>query len=312
MYFLISQINYKIGCRSSEHVFYFRRNRTASQFFNHQSSQFQAVYHTVRIDTAFETERSIRIQAMTAGCLTHPCRMEISTFNEYICRSFRRTGVQSAEYTGNTHGLFLVTNHQVAFVQFTFHLIQRNERSSFRHCLYNYFIAFYLSGIEAVQRLTESMNDIISNIHYIINRTHPDQTQFVLQPFRAFLHSDTFHRNTGIMRTSFAVFHLHFNIQVMVFHFKTVYRRTLQSSLFAVLNQISVQVTSHPIVRASVRTVRRNVHFKHIVALDIIIILGKRTRNSIFRQYDNTCMIRTDTDFVFGTNHTSRFHPTDF
>ncbi len=77
------------------------------------------------------------------------------------------------------HGLFLVTNHQVAFIQFTFHLIQRNERGSFRHCLYNYFIAFYLSGIEAMQRLTESMNDIISNIHYIINRTHPDQTQFV-------------------------------------------------------------------------------------------------------------------------------------
>ncbi len=223
MYFFVSKIDDKILCRSSEYIFYFRRNRTASQFFHHQSSQFQAINHAVRIDTTFETERSIRIQAMTTSRLTHPCRMEISTFDEYVCRSFRRTGVQSTEYAGNTHGLFLVANHQVAFVQLTFHFIQRNERSTFGHCFHNHFVAFNLSGIEAMQRLTESMNDIVRNIHYIINRAHTDQAQFVLQPFRTLLHRYTFHDNTGIMRTSFAVFNLHFDIQVMVFHFKAIH-----------------------------------------------------------------------------------------
>ena len=174
--------------------------------------------------------------------------MEISTFDKYICRSFRRTGIQSAEYTGNTHRFFFVADHQIAFVQLAFHFIQCDEWSAFRQCLDNYFIAFYLSGIEAMQWLTESMNDIISDIHYIINRTYTDQAQFILQPFGAFLHSNAFHRNAGIVRTGFAVFNHYFDIQIMIFHLKSIYRWTLQSSLLAILNQVSIQVAGHTIV----------------------------------------------------------------
>ena len=163
-----------------------------------------------------------------------------------------------------------------------------------------------------MQRLSESMDNVISDIHYIINRTHTDQTQFILQPFRTFLYSHSFHGNTGIMRTRFTVFNLYFNIQIMVFHFKVIHRRTLQSCLLTVLNQISIQVTGYPVVRACIRTVRSDIHFKHIIALDIIIIFGKSTRDSIFRQNDDTCMIRTDTDFIFSTNHTCRFYTADF
>ena len=64
------------------------------------------------------------------------------------------------------------------------------------------------------------MNDIISNINYIIDRTHTDQAQFILQPFGTFLHRNVFHRNTGIVRTGFAVFHYYFDVQIVVFYFK--------------------------------------------------------------------------------------------
>ena len=312
MYFLVRQVYYEILCRSSIYIFYFRRDSTACQLFYHYGSQFQTVNHTIRVDAAFKAERSIGIQAVTTGRLTHPCRMEISTFDENIRCSFRRAGIQSAKYARNAHGFFLIANHQVAVTQLTFHLVQCNERSSFGHCLYDNFITLYLTGIKAMQRLSESMDNVISDIHYIINRTHTDQTQFILQPFRTFLYSHSFHGNTGIMRTRFTVFNLYFNIQIMVFHFKVIHRRTLQSCLLTVLNQISIQVTGYPVVRACIRTVRSDIHFKHIIALDIIIIFGKSTRDSIFRQNDDTCMIRTDTDFIFSTNHTCRFYTADF
>ena len=45
---------------------------------------------------------------------------------------------------------FFVADHQIAFVQLTFHFIQCDEWSSFCQCLYNDFIAFDLSGIEAM------------------------------------------------------------------------------------------------------------------------------------------------------------------
>ena len=99
-----------------------------------------------------------------------------------------------------------------------------------------------------MQWLTESMNDIISDIHYIVNRTYTDQAQFILQPFGTFLHSNAFHRNAGIVRTSFAVLNHYFDIQIMIFHLKSVYRGTLQSSLLAILNQVSIQVAGYTIV----------------------------------------------------------------
>ena len=108
---------------------------------------------------------------MTTGGLAHPGRMKISAFEEYIFRSFRRTGIQSAEYSGNTHSLFPVANHQVAFAQFAFHTVQSDKESAFGHSLYNHLAAFNLVGIEAMKRLTERMNDVVRNVHHIVNRT---------------------------------------------------------------------------------------------------------------------------------------------
>ena len=185
---------------------------------------------------------------MATGCLAHPCRMEVSTFKEYIFGGFRRSGIQTAEHTGNTHRLFLIANHQVAFVQFTLHAIKSYKRSTFRHGLYNHLTAFNLICIEAVQRLAESMDDIVGNIHHIIDRTQADNTQLVLQPFGAFFHCNPFHRNAGISGTCLAVLYSYFNIQVVIFYRKSVYRRFLQGSLLTVLYQVGVQVACHPIM----------------------------------------------------------------
>ena len=185
---------------------------------------------------------------MATGCLAHPCGMEVSTFKEYIFGGFRRTGIQTAEHTGNTHRLFLIANHQVAFVQFTLHAIKSYKRSTFRHGLYNHLTAFNLICIEAVQRLAESMDDIVGNIHHIIDRTQADNTQLVLQPFGAFFHCNPFHRNAGISGTCLAVLYSYFNIQVVIFYRKSVYRRFLQGSLLTVLYQVGVQVACHPIM----------------------------------------------------------------
>ena len=98
----------------------------------------------------------------------------------------------------------------------------------------------------------------------------------------------------------------------MIFHLKSIYRWTLQSSLLAILNQVSIQVTGYTIVWTSVCTVRSNIYFEHVVTLDIIIVFGESTRHSFSRQHNDSCMISTNTDFVFCTNHPCRFYTTDF
>ena len=248
MYLLIRKFHSEILDGSGAYILYIGRYGTAGKFLHHQCRQFQAVKGGVRVDTSFKAERSIRIQAMTTGGLAHPGRMKISAFKEYIFRSFRRTGIQSAEYSGNTHSLFPVANHQVAFAQFAFHTVQSNKGSTFGHGLYYHLAAFNLVGIEAMKRLAERMNDVVRNVHHIVNRTEADDTELVLQPFRALLYGYAFYGYSGITRTSLAVFHRNLDVQVVVLNGKSVHRRLLQRSWQAVLYQISVQIASHAVV----------------------------------------------------------------
>ena len=156
------------------------------------------------------------------------------------------------------------------------------------------------------------MNNVICDIHYIIDRTQSDDTEFILQPFRTFFYCYALHRYTGIARARFTVFNCNIDIQIMIFNGKSIYRRFLQRSRFVILHQISIQVTGYPIVRTSIGTIRSDIHFQHIVALDIIIIFGKSSRNCISRQHDDTCMICTNTDFIFSANHPIGLNTTEF
>ena len=64
-------------------------------------------------------------------------------------------------------------------------------------------------------------------------------------------------------------------------------------------------------MRSSVHTVRSDIHFQHVVALYIIILLGRSSYNCISRQYDNTGMVCPDTDLVFRTDHSVRLDAAD-
>ena len=66
-------------------------NLTTGYFLDQQSGTFQYIDRIVRIQTAFEAERSIGVQTEATGCLTNPCRMETSRFKEYIRSLLRHT-----------------------------------------------------------------------------------------------------------------------------------------------------------------------------------------------------------------------------
>ena len=185
---------------------------------------------------------------MTTGRLTHPCRMEICTFEKHIRCGLCRTGIKTSENTGNTHSVFFVTDHQIAFIQLTFNAIQRDKRCAFRHCFHNHLAPFYFVCVKAMKRLPESMHNVICDIHYIINRTQTDDAKLILQPFRTLFNSNPFHSNTCITWTCLTVFYSYLDVQIMIFDSKSIDRRSGQCSLFAILYQISIQVACHPIV----------------------------------------------------------------
>ena len=147
------------------------------------------------------------------------------------------------------------------------------------------------------------MNDIVRNVHHIIDRTHPNQPKLILQPLRTLFYSNVFYSNTGISGTCFTVLYRYFYIEIVIFYCKSIDKRTFQRSLLAILNQVGIQVACHTIVRTGIRTIGRDIHFEYIITLYVIIILCQRPRNSRLWQYDNTIMAFTDTYFILGTNH---------
>ena len=185
---------------------------------------------------------------MTTGSLTYPGRMEVGTFQEYILCGFGSTGIQSTEYTGDTHRLFRVTDHQVTIRQRTFHFVQCHELGTFGNSLHHNLTTFDLIGIEAVHRLTVCMYNVVGNIDNVIDRTKANQTELVLQPGRTFLHGHSLDGYPGITRTGFGIFHLDVDVHIVVVYLERINRRTFQGSLIAVLNQPGIQVTRYAIM----------------------------------------------------------------
>ena len=159
-----------------------------------------------------------------------------------------------------------------------------------------------------MQRLSGSMEYIIGNIHHIIDRTQSDSRQTLLQPIGTFCHFHIPHRHSAVPDTCFMVRYIDIDTALFSIDSEIVYRRPVQSGIFTPLCQISGQITGNAIMRSCIDTIRGNIHFEDIIALYIIIVFGQCTGLYLSRQHDNAIVRSSYTYFVFGTNHTERFH----
>ena len=60
--------------------------------------------------------------------------------------------------------------------------------------------------------MSVSKQDVIGDVHDIVDRTQANHTQVVLQPFWALLHSNALDGDASITRTSFTVHDGHIDI----------------------------------------------------------------------------------------------------
>ena len=159
-----------------------------------------------------------------------------------------------------------------------------------------------------MQRLTVSHHHVVGDINDIIDRTQTDDGQFVLQPFWRLLHLAAGDAHTGIALAGLAVLDGYVDIQVVVINRKSIACWTMQRCLHSTSLHPGIQITSHTIVRQRIRAVGGNVNLYHPVAFQMIVFSRRLTHRSVFRQYDDTVVRGTHTDFVFCANHTQRLN----
>ena len=88
VYLPVREFHSEVAGGSGAYILDIGRDGAAGKFLHHQCRQLQAVKGGVGIDASFKAEGSIRIQAVTAGGLTHPGGVKISAFEEDVLRGF--------------------------------------------------------------------------------------------------------------------------------------------------------------------------------------------------------------------------------
>ena len=249
---------------------------------------------------------------MSAGTLSYPCRMEIGTFKHHIARGLIGSASLAAKNTGDAHRGFGIANAQVVLAKRMLFPVESDKFGSFRLGAHHNLVPNHHVCIKAVHRLSISHHHIVGDVYNIVDRAQPDDPQLVLQPLRTFLHLTIGNAHTGITLAGLLVFDFHIYGQAVVVHLERLAVRTMQRRGVAILHQPGIKVASHTVVRKRIRAIGCDVYFYHPVALQMIIFRCRLSHRCVFGQNDDSGMVGANAYLVFSTNHSERFHTTQF
>ena len=118
--------------------------------------------------------------------------------------------------------------------------IERNKLRSFWLGSHHDMMTSYHVCIEAMHGLSVCHHDVVGNIHYVIDRTKADNLQFVLQPFRTFLHVAIGYAQANVSLAGLCILDSHFDRHVVIIYRECITIRTMQRCLITVLHEPSI------------------------------------------------------------------------
>ena len=163
-----------------------------------------------------------------------------------------------------------------------------------------------------MQGLTHLVQDEVGDIDQVVVGVQTDCAQVVLHPLGRgsnLCACDGYARITG---STLGVNYLNGNIQIVVIYCKSLNRRFAQLAFNTICRQIGCQVASHTIVRHCVCAVGGKTDTDAVVLLDVEVLFGGSSGNSLGGQNHNAVVTFADTEFILGTQHTERLYATDF
>ena len=162
------------------------------------------------------------------------------------------------------------------------HTIKCLERCTIRHRLHDNLMSLHHISIKAMQRLSISHHNIVSNIHDIVDWAQSDGRQFVLQPVRALFYVTVGNTYTSIALACILVLNSNIDRQVTVIHLKFRTVRTMHLSLVTIALQPGVEITGNTPMAQTISTVCCDIHLNQPVTLQMVILSSRHTHYSIF------------------------------
>ena len=158
--------------------------RAGTHFLQQLAGAVEGAGNSRHIHAAFETSRSLGVQAAGAGCATDAGAIEGCRFKDNRRGLFRHFGFEAAHHTGKTSWLFAICDNELRALGNTGAVIQRME----------VFALFGQTGRQAVagdfiivigmHGLAQFHHDEVGHVHYIIDGADACTFETLLHPFR--------------------------------------------------------------------------------------------------------------------------------
>ena len=209
---------------------------------------------------------------MPAGTLAYPCGVEVGTLQHHVAGGLVGAASLAAEDTGDAHGFLLVADGKVVGAEGVLLAVEGDKRASLVLVFHYDVVSGHHVGIEAVKRLAVGHHHIVGDVDDVVDRSQPDNLQFVFQPFGRLFHLASCNAHAGIASACLAVLYRHLDGQAVVGHVEVVACGAVQGGVISVGFEPCVEVACHAPVRQCVGAVGGDVYLYQPVALHGVIL----------------------------------------
>ena len=165
-----------------------------------------------------------------------------------------------------------------------------------------------------MERLSETVKDIVGDIDNVVDAAHADGLQALFEPVGALFHLHSAYGHSAVAGSALLVEHLHLHGAVGAVGGECICRRIVQVGMVEMAVEVCGQIACHTVVACGVDAVGGEVHLHHPVAFEVEIFSGGGTglRCALFRDDDDAVVGGAHSDLVLGAYHAERFHTAYF
>ena len=177
-----------------------------------------------------------------------------------------------------------------------------------------HFVTLYPVCIERVERLAVFVEDIVGDVHHVVDAAHADGLQSLLQPLWRRRNLDAANANAHVARTGFFIFYNDFNL-LLGATLNHRHSRHLYCPFFTrlMIGEIGDNIPRDAGMRVGVRSIWRQPDVYCVVSSRYPeIVFCSCSHNGIGGQNQDTGVAFTEADLIFGTDHAFAFLAADF
>lgn len=185
-------------------------------FLNKKSGALEGVDDAFGIGATLVAEAGVGAELMAASRLADGNGIEPCALDEGALGGVADAAVETAEHAGDAHWLLGVAYHEVISTELALLTIESYERGTLLTIAHDDCLPLDLIGIESVERLSETEEDVVGDVDNVVDGVEPDGFERLLEPFGGLFNRHAIDEDAAVTRASLSVLDIDLNALLMV------------------------------------------------------------------------------------------------